>query len=131
MGLVCVMLLYRRTTLIASTCGYRSAGLARRKVSFMAITGKQVRQLRSLAHHLEPVVFIGKQDITPTIIHQTNLLLDARELIKGTVQNTSGLDVREAAYMLADATESEMIQIIGRKFVLYRESDREDIEHVL
>lgn len=33
--------------------------------------------------------------------------------------------------MLADATESEMIQIIGRKFVLYRESDREDIEHVL
>ena len=83
----------------------------------MSITGKQVRQLRSLAHHLEPVVFIGK--------------LDARELIKGTVQNTSGLDAREAAYMLADATESEMIQIIGRKFVLYRESDREDIEHVL
>ena len=39
---------------------------------------------------------------------------------------------REAALiMLADATESEMIQIIGRKFVLYRESDREDIEHVL
>ena len=85
----------------------------------MSITGKQVRQLRSLAHHLEPVVFIGKQDITPTIVQQTNLLLDARELIKGTV------------YMLADATESEMIQIIGRKFVLYRESDREDIEHVL
>lgn len=97
----------------------------------MPITGKQVRQLRSLAHHLEPVVFIGKQDITPTIVHQTNLLLDARELIKGTVQNTSGLDPREAAYMLADATESEMIQIIGHKFVLYRESDREGIEHVL
>ncbi len=97
----------------------------------MSITGKQVRQLRSLAHHLEPVVFIGKQDITPTIVQQTNLLLNARELIKGTVQNTSGLDAREAAYMLADATESEMIQIIGRKFVLYRESDREDIEHVL
>lgn len=97
----------------------------------MSITGKQVRQLRSLAHHLEPVVFVGKQDITPAIVEQTNLLLDARELIKGTVQNTSGLDAREAAYMLADATESEMIQIIGRKFVLYRESDREDIEHVL
>lgn len=97
----------------------------------MPITGKQVRQLRSLAHHLEPVVFIGKQDITPVIVQQTNLLLDARELVKGTVQNTSGLDPHEAARMLADATEAEMIQVIGRKFVLYRESDREGVEHVL
>lgn len=97
----------------------------------MPITGKQVRQLRSLAHHLEPAVYIGKQDITPTIVHQTSLLLDARELIKGTVQNTSGLDPREAASMLADATEAELIQVIGHKFVLYRESDREGVEHVL
>ena len=97
----------------------------------MSITGKQVRQLRSLAHHLEPVVYIGKQDLTRAIVQQTNLLLDARELIKGTVQNTSGLDAHEAAAMLADATDSELIQVIGHKFVLYRESDREGIEHVL
>ena len=97
----------------------------------MSITGKQVRQLRSLAHHLEPVVFIGKQDITPTIVQQTNLLLDARELITATAHTPRAPAAGAAAYMLADATESEMIQIIGRKFVLYRESDREDIEHVL
>ena len=37
----------------------------------LAITGKQVRQLRSLAHHLDPIVFIGKQGITPTIVSLT------------------------------------------------------------
>ena len=96
----------------------------------LAITGKQVRQLRSLAHHLDPIVFIGKQGITPTIVSQTNALLEGKELIKCTVQNTSDLDTREAAFMLADATESEMIQVIGHKFVLYRESKRDDIEHI-
>lgn len=97
----------------------------------MSITGKQVRQLRSLAHHLEPIVYIGKQDITPVIVGQTNILLEGKELIKCTVQNTSSLDVEEAARMLAQATDAEIIQIIGHKFTLYRESEREDIEHVL
>lgn len=124
------MLLPRMQTLMLRAKAIPIASLSK-KGFVMAITGKQVRKLRSLAHHLEPVVFVGKQDITPTIVHQTNLLLDARELIKGTVQNTSGLDPREAAAMLAEATESEMIQVIGHKFVLYRESDRKDIEHVL
>lgn len=124
------MLLPRMQTLMLRAKAIPIASLSK-KGPVMAITGKQVRKLRSLAHHLEPVVFVGKQDITPTIVHQTNLLLDARELIKGTVQNTSGLDPREAASMLAEATESEMIQVIGHKFVLYRESDRKDIEHVL
>ena len=96
----------------------------------MAITGKQVRQLRSMAHHLDPIIFIGKQDITPSIIEQTNQLLENKELIKCSVQNTSALDVQEAAHMLAEATESEMIQVIGHKFVLYRESQRDDIEHI-
>lgn len=96
----------------------------------LAITGKQVRQLRSLAHHLDPIVFIGKQGITPTIVAQTNSLLEGKELIKCTVQNTSDLDTQEAAFMLANATESEMIQVIGHKFVLYRESQRDDIEHI-
>ena len=124
------MLLPRMQTLMLRAKAIPIVSLSK-KGPVMAITGKQVRKLRSLAHHLEPVVFVGKQDITPTIVHQTNLLLDARELIKGTVQNTSGLDPREAAAMLAEATESEMIQVIGHKFVLYRESDRKDIEHVL
>lgn len=101
------------------------------KGNTVSITGKQVRQLRSLAHHLEPIVYIGKQDITRTIIEQTNSLLESKELIKCTVQNTSGLDTDEAARMLAQATDSELIQVIGHKFTLYRESSRDDIDHVL
>lgn len=96
----------------------------------LAITGKQVRQLRSLAHHLDAIVSIGKQGITPNIVAQTNDLLENKELIKCTVQNTSGMDTSEAAWALADATESEMIQVIGHKFVLYRESSRDDIEKI-
>lgn len=96
----------------------------------LAITGKQVRQLRSLAHHLDPIVFIGKQGITAAIVGQANELLEGKELIKCTVQNTSDLGTQEAAYMLADATGSEMIQVIGHKFVLYRESERDDIDHI-
>lgn len=97
----------------------------------MSITGKQVRQLRSLAHHLDPVVYIGKQGITRTIVEQTNVLLEGKELIKCTVQNTSDLEAREAANMLAQATDAEVIQVIGHKFSLYRESSRDDVEHLL
>lgn len=97
----------------------------------MSITGKQVRQLRSLAHHLDPVVYIGKQGITRTIVEQTNVLLEGKELIKCTVQNTSDLETREAADMLAQATDAEVIQVIGHKFSLYRESSRDDVEHLL
>lgn len=84
------------------------------------------------SHCLEDLdpTFVGKQGITPTIVAQTNALLEGKELIKCTVQNTSDLDTQEAAFMLADATESEMIQVIGHKFVLYRESQRDDIEHI-
>ena len=83
-----------------------------------------------MAHHLDPIISIGKQDITPSIIEETNQLLENKELIKCSVQNTSSLDVQEAAHMLAEATESELIQVIGHKFVLYRESQRDDIEHI-
>ena len=83
-----------------------------------------------MAHHLDPIISIGKQDITPSIIEQTSQLLENKELIKCSVQNTSTLDVQEAAYMLSEATKSEMIQVIGHKFVLYRRSQRDDIEHI-
>lgn len=96
----------------------------------MALTGKQIRTLRALAHHLDPVVFVGKADITEAVAKQADQALEAHELIKCGVQDGSELTTREAAEALAEATTSEIVQVIGHRFALYRESHKKDIEHI-
>ena len=94
------------------------------------LTGKQVRQLRSLAHHLNPVVLIGKADVTDAIAKQADEALEAHELIKCGVQDGSLLSCREAAEQLAERVNAEVVQVIGHRFSLYRASNRKDIEHI-
>lgn len=96
----------------------------------MALAGRQIRQLRSMAHHLDPIVTVGKQGVAPAVVDQTNDVLETRELIKYSVLDSSGLSVREAADQLASRTHSEVVQVIGRRFSLYRESSRDDIEKI-
>ena len=96
----------------------------------MALTGKQVRQLRSLAHHLNPIIHIGKSDITDALVKETEAALENRELIKCAVQDGSDLETREAADMLAERTNADVVQVIGHRFSLYRESRRDDIEKI-
>jgi len=96
----------------------------------MALTGKQVRQLRSLAHHLNPIIYIGKSDITDALVKETEAALENRELIKCAVQDGSDLETREAADMLAERTNADVVQVIGHRFSLYRESSRDDIEKI-
>ncbi|EGX70805.1 ribosome assembly RNA-binding protein YhbY [Collinsella tanakaei] len=96
----------------------------------MALTGKQVRQLRSLAHHLNPIIHIGKFDITDALVKETEAALENRELIKCAVQDGSDLEAREAADMLAERTNADVVQVIGHRFSLYRESSRDDIEKI-
>ena len=96
----------------------------------MALTGTQIRQLRSLAHHLNPVILIGKADVTDALVKQTEQALDAHELIKCAVQDGSDLSAREAANALAEHVNAEVVQIIGHRFALYRESSRNDIDHI-
>jgi len=96
----------------------------------MTLTGKQVRQLRSLAHHLNPIIHIGKSDITDALVKETEAALENRELIKCAVQDGSDLETREAADMLAERTNADVVQVIGHRFSLYRESSRDDIEKI-
>lgn len=96
----------------------------------MALTGKQVRQLRSLAHHLNPIIHIGKSDITDALVKETEAALENRELIKCVVQDGSDLETREAADILAERTNADVVQVIGHRFSLYRESSRDDIEKI-
>ncbi len=97
----------------------------------MVVTGKQIRQLRSLAHHLDPIIFIGRQGVTSAIVTQTDQLLEGKELIKCCVQVTSDLGTWEAATALSETVGAEVVQVIGHRFVLYRESKRDDVTHVL
>ena len=92
----------------------------------MELTSKQRAQLRGLANSLEPIVHIGKDGLGDNLIKQANDALEARELIKGRVLENSLLSPREAAQQLAPLTRSEVVQVIGTKFVLYRPSHNKD-----
>ena len=86
------------------------------------ITGKQRSYLKGLANQLDPLVFIGKADLKDTVIKEIDNVLNARELVKVKIQESSLLDPKETANRLADMLGAEFVQAIGRKFVLYRES---------
>ena len=89
----------------------------------MELTSKQRAQLRSLATNMDTIVHVGKDGIGDNLVKQVNDALEARELIKGKVlENNIEYDARLAAQELAKATRSEVVQVIGTKFVLYRES---------
>lgn len=89
----------------------------------MELTSKQRAQLRGMAANLDTIVHVGKDGIGDNLVKQVNDALEARELIKGRVlENNIEYDARLAAQELAKATRSEVVQVIGTKFVLYRES---------
>ena len=89
----------------------------------MELTSKQRAQLRALANSLEPIVHIGKDGLGDNLIKQANDALEARELIKCRVlDNNLEYDARSAAEALAAATRSQVVQVIGTKFVLYRQN---------
>ena len=96
----------------------------------MALVGRQIRQLRAIAHHLDSVVSIGKAGVTEGTAAQAIDCLEAHELVKCSVLDSSGLTAREAAEQLAERCNAEIVQVIGRKFTLYRETSRKDVEKI-
>ena len=89
----------------------------------MELTSKQRAQLRGMAASLDTILHVGKDGIGDNLVKQADDALEARELIKGKVlDNNLEYDARLAAEELAKRTRSEEVQVIGRKFVLYRET---------
>ena len=86
----------------------------------MELTSKQRAQLRGLANSIDTIIHIGKDGISQNLIKQVNDALEARELVKGRVLENSMYTAREAAEELKIPTRSEVVQVIGSKFVLYR-----------
>ncbi len=88
----------------------------------MELTSKQRAQLRGMANTIDTILHIGKEGVTEAVIQQANEALEARELVKGRVLENSLLTAREACDQLTLPTRSEPVQVIGSKFVLYRET---------
>ena len=86
------------------------------------INSKQRAQLRAMANPIDTIVQIGKGGITENVITQASGALKARELIKGRVLEASGLTAQEAADTLSRECLAEPVQVIGSRFVLYKEN---------
>ena len=86
------------------------------------LTGKQRSYLKSLARKLEPAVYIGKAELTDTVLAEIDNYLTAHELVKVKIQEGSELLPKDAANKAAEKLGAEFVQAIGRRFVLYRAS---------
>ena len=89
------------------------------------LTSKQRAFLRSLATDIDTIVMVGKGGMSSQIVKQADDALTARELTKGKVLETAGVSSREIAELLASETASDVVQVIGSKFVLYRRNVKE------
>lgn len=85
------------------------------------MTTKQRAYLKSLAMIMDPIFQIGKNSMTPELTKAVEEALNARELIKVSVLKNCMDDPRMLAEMLAERTHSSVVQVIGKKIVLYKE----------
>ena len=89
------------------------------------MTSKQRAYLKSLAMTMDPIFQVGKASVTPELTKAIEEALAARELIKLSVLQNCADDPREIAELIADRTRSQVVQVIGKKIVLYRETKDE------
>lgn len=84
--------------------------------------GRERAELRAEAHHLSPTVHLGKEGLSAALITSLDDTLRTRELVKVKLGKNADVKPKDAASSLALATQSEMIQVIGRTATLYREN---------
>ncbi|MFR3142228.1 MAG: ribosome assembly RNA-binding protein YhbY [Lacrimispora saccharolytica] len=89
------------------------------------MTSKQRAYLKSLAMVMEPILQVGKGSVTPEFTASFAEALEARELIKISVLQNCLDDPKEIASVLAERTKSQVVQVIGKKIVLYKEGKKD------
>lgn len=86
------------------------------------LNSRQRAQLRGLANNIDTIFQVGKSGVTENTVKQVSDALEARELIKLRTLETCPTSSRETADELAEKTEADVVQVIGSRFVLYKES---------
>ncbi len=89
------------------------------------MTSKERAFLRSSAHHLDPVILVGKESLSPEVTAAVDEALEARELIKVGVLKNCFDDPNEIALVLAERTNSQVVQVMGKKITLYRRKKKD------
>lgn len=92
------------------------------------LTSKQRAYLRSIANGLDTIFHVGKSGITPEFVAGIGDALEVREIIKINLLDNCMLDTRSTAQTVAERTRSEVVQVIGKKFVLYKAAKKPIIE---
>jgi RNA-binding protein len=93
------------------------------------LTGKQTRYLRSLAHHIDPIFQVGKGGVNDHLVRHIEEAIEKRELMKISILSNNIENPKEIGAALAEQSGSELVQVIGKTVVLYKESrDNKTIE---
>ena len=80
--------------------------------------------LRAMANEYQPIIYIGKEGVTEALIQDADAALEARELVKGSIGRNAEVDLRTAVAELCQGLQAEPVQVIGRKFVIFRPSKK-------
>ncbi len=84
------------------------------------LTPGQVRHLRGLGHHLNPLAMLGREGITANLINAVDEVLTAHELVKVKIQENFPDDRHSGAAMVAEGCAAALVQVLGRTFLIYR-----------
>jgi len=91
------------------------------------MTSKQRAYLKKLAGSCDVIFQVGKNGITPELVKSIDEALEARELIKGAILNNCILDTNDICRIISERTRSEVVQLIGKKIVLFRRNSKKPI----
>lgn len=94
------------------------------------LTSSQRAKLRSLAQNLDPIYHVGKNGIADNMAADVCAALEAHELIKVAVLRNADMTAKDAMEQLCLLTGAQPVTSIGSKFVIYKRSSREDVEHI-
>ena len=89
------------------------------------LNSKERAALRAQANGLSAIFHLGKEGLTPAFVQGVREALEARELIKIDILQNCDLDAKEVSRIISERTASEVVQVIGRKFVLYKKNLKE------
>ncbi len=96
----------------------------------MILNNAQKKQLKALANPMKAVLTIGKDGIKDDMFMNLNQALKAHELVKVSILKTASISANEAAVILSSETNSEVVSIVGRVIVLYKQSEKKLIDLV-
>ena len=95
------------------------------------MTSKQRAYLKGLASTMDSIFQVGKSSITPEVTSAINEALEAKELIKINVLKNCMDDPKEIASIISERTRSQVVQVIGKKIILYRESSNKEKKKII